>query len=367
MQKKLVLFMPYIGGGGVEKNLFIIANYFSKKISDLYVLTTSKKYKHKFNKNIKFISPKKNLSDGLNIKLKYLIGLYFLFLFLIKNRHSVVFSFQANVYAILLCKILNIKIIARSNSSPDGWYHNWIKKIIYKIIIKNADLVIVNSKEFKLQMNRRFGIKSKCIYNPLDKKFIRINSKVKIKRSPFKQKGELKILNIGRLTKQKDQITLIKSADILKKEKFKFKIVIMGRGIEYKNLNQEINKKKLGQFVKIVPFQNNPYPFIKLCDLFVLCSKYEGLPNVLLEAAALKKLIISTDCPTGPKEILNNGETGLLFKISDYKDLAHKIILIKKNKINKQKIIKKNYKNLSRFDYHKNLDNYFNSVKFFIS
>ena len=92
-----------------------------------------------------------------------------LFKLFIKDRNFVVISFQANIYCILLCKLFNIKIIIRSNSSPSGWYHNEIKKLIYKMIVSKADEVIVNSEEFKKQMQTRFGIRVNRIYNPLNK------------------------------------------------------------------------------------------------------------------------------------------------------------------------------------------------------
>ena len=289
-----------------------------------------------------------------------------MFLFLVKNKDTVVFSFQANIYAIVLCKLLNITIIARSNSSPEGWYHNWFKKFLYSRIISLADTVIVNSKEFKIQMEKKFGINPKCIFNPLNKKEIFIKSKIKIKNSPFKKKNELKILNIGRFTEQKDQITIIKAAKILENKNFKFKIAIMGRGVEKENLLKAITAKQLNEKVELIPFQKNPYPFIKKCDLFVLSSKYEGLPNVLLEAATLNKSIISTKCPTGPQEILMNGKAGTLFKIGDYKDLAKKIIFLKKNKLKSQKMRKINYYNLYRFDYHINLEEYYKTIKTYL-
>ena len=71
---------------------------------------------------------------------------------------------------------------------------------------------------------------------------------------------------------------------------------------------------------------------IKQAELFILSSKYEGLPNVLLESAVLKTPIISSDCPTGPKEILMNGKGGYLFKIGDFKKLSEIIISFYKNK-----------------------------------
>ena len=112
----------------------------------------------------------------MNIRIKYLICLFMLFKLLIRDRNFVVISFQANIYCILLCKLFNIKIIIRSNSSPEGWYHNKIKEFIYRKIISKADEVIVNSIEFKNQMETRFKIKVNKIYNPLNKNEIKRKS-----------------------------------------------------------------------------------------------------------------------------------------------------------------------------------------------
>jgi len=365
-KKNVIFFMPFIGVGGVEKNLFLISNYLSKKIDNIYICTYSKKCKKKFNSKIKFLTPKKNLPESINIRLKYFYCLLLLFLFIIKNKNTLVFCFQANIYCIVVCKLLNIKIIVRSNSSPSGWYHNFFKKFIYKMIINWADEVLTNSIEFKNQMNRNFNLKSTCIYNPLNKDEILKKSKQKINLNFFKSKKNLKIINIGRFTEQKDQITILKSAEILKRKKLQFKLLLIGRGVEKNNLEKFIKEKNLKNFVKIINVQKNPYKFINKSDLFVLSSKYEGLPNVLLEAAVLKKFIISSNSPTGPREILLNGKGGFLFKIGDFKDLADKIIKYKKNKRKMKKKIKINYKNLNRFDYKLNIEKYFNLINSYI-
>ena len=362
--KNLVFFIPYIGGGGVEKNLFLISNYLSTKINNIYICTTSNKYKNKFNKKIKFILPKKKISENLYIRIKYFYCLIILFIFLLKNKNTVVFSFQANIYCILLCKILKIKIISRSNSSPLGWNHNLIKKIIYKKIINMADLIITNSKDFKKQMDKDFGIKTVCIYNPLNKIEIINKSETKTNFNFFNnKKKELKIINIGRLTEQKDQLTLLKSAKILKEKKVNFKLIIMGRGVEKQNLIKYINENNLHNDVKIINFHENPFPILKKADLFILTSKYEGLPNVLLEAILLKKFVISSNCPTGPKEILLNEKGGFLFKVGNYKQLSQKIIFYSKNKKLLKNKINLSFKNLNRFDYNKNMELYYYLVK----
>ena len=88
MKKKIIIFMPSIEGGGVEKNLFLVSNYLSEKIRDLRLITISKKYKKKFNKSIKFITLSSNFWDKLGRRKKFIIGLYLLFLQILKNLHS---------------------------------------------------------------------------------------------------------------------------------------------------------------------------------------------------------------------------------------------------------------------------------------
>ncbi len=362
-QKKLIFFMPFIGGGGVEKNLYIIANYLARKFNKVRICTISTNQRKKFDQKIKFLSPKKKVSENINIRFKYLISLFILLTYLIKNKNSVVFAFQANIYCILICKILNVKIIVRSNSSPSGWYHNFLKKYFYKKIINLADTVIVNSLEFKKEMEKRFKIKTICIYNPLNTKEIIRKSKIKSRNIFFKnKKNYLKIINVGRLTLQKDQMTLLRAIKILKK-KINLKLLILGRGIEKKNLQNYINENDLKSNIKIQNFIENPYNLINQSDIFILTSKYEGLPNVLLEAALLKKLIISTNCPTGPKEILSNGKGGILFKVGDYNELVKKVYYYINNKKKLQKKVSYSFKSLNRFDYKRNLNNYYLLVK----
>ena len=155
-------------------------------------------------------------------------------------------------------------------------------------------------------------------------------------------------------------MTLLKAINLLK-NKLKIELLIIGRG-EYKNkLKNFIKENFLEKNVKIIDFKNNPYPFINSSDLFILSSKYEGLPNVILEAIVLKKFVISSDCPTGPKEILDNGKGGELFKTGSYTDLSKKILKFTKNKKLKKKI-NFAYRSLDKYNHKKNLNKYFNKI-----
>ena len=265
--------MPFIGGGGVEKNLYIIANYLSGKFSKIKLCTLSRDKLRKFDNKIKYIGPHNNYYEKINIRLKYFICLFFLFKFLVNNRNSIVFAFQANIYCIILCKILNIKVIVRSNSSPSGWYHNDLKKIIYKYFISKADQIIVNSYEFKKQMESKFNIKVNCILNPLNIRYINKKSKSGKSDSFFRKKKYLKLINVGRFTEQKDQITILKACKILKND-LNFKLLIVGRGYEKSRMQKFINDNNLAKNIRLKNFVENPYKLIAQSDIFILSSKY---------------------------------------------------------------------------------------------
>ena len=360
MQKKLIIFIPSIEGGGVEKNLFIISNYLKDKINNISVISISSKYKNKFSNKIKFISPKADFWNSIGRRKKFFVGLFLLFFEILKDRNTLVFSFQGNVYCTLLCKLLGIKVIVRSNSAPDGWSQNRFKYLIFKYILGSADKVIVNSFEFKKKFKTKFKINAECIYNPLNKKEIIKKSKIKSKIKFDKKK--LKLINVGRYADQKDQLTLLKAVNKIK-DKINLNLLLVGRGVEKENLIKYIYENNLSKQVKLIDFQNNPFNLIKLSDVFILTSLYEGLPNVLLESQVLKKFIISSDCPTGPREILLNGKAGFLFNVGDHTELSNLILNYFKNKKSLSKKISIGYKNLSRFDYNRNLKKYLNIIK----
>ena len=353
--------MPTINGGGVEKNFFLIANYLSTKFDDISVISLSKTYKNKLNSKIKFITFGGTIPISIGRRLKFIISLFLLFKKILFSRGNIVFCFQGIAYCTVLCKLLSTKVIIRSNSSPSGWSDNQIKKSLYKKIYSMADKIIVNSEEFKKELKLKFNLNSECIYNPLDKKEIIKKSKEKVNISFFK-KNDFKIISVARFTDQKDHFCLIRSINLLKNRYKNIKVLLIGYGERKNEIENLINELKLNNFFKIIDFKKNPYPYIKKSDLFILSSNFEGLPNVLLEAISLNKIVISSDCPTGPSEILDNGKGGLLFKVGDHEELSKKIIYAISNKKKCNKKLSFAKKRLGRFDFHKNLSKYYNSV-----
>ena len=351
---EIIIFFPSIEKGGADNNLFMISNFLAKKLDKVSILTCSNKYKAKF-KNIKYIGPNSNIFDNLGRALKTLIALYYLIKIIIIKKKILVLSLQSNILSILICKVFSIKIITRSNSFPNDWTNSFFKKWIFKVFYSLADKIIVNSLQVKKKFKKIYNLNSIHIYNPVDKSKILSLSKYKAGKI-YKFKDSLKVIMVGRLSKEKDHITFLKCLNMLS-GKVKLESIILGSGNQKNIIKNTIYKYKLEKKVKMISYKNNPYPYIKKSNILVLCSLHEGLPNVLIESAVLKTFVISSNCETGPKEILLNGRAGALFKVSNSKHLANKILHFKKKKFRKG-MIKKAYLNLHRFDYQNNLNKY---------
>jgi glycosyltransferase involved in cell wall biosynthesis len=231
-------------------------------------------------------------------------------------------------------------------------FKNFLIKILIKFLYKYADKVIGISKKLSLDLKKLTKSEVQTIYNPaFDKDVYRLSKK----NIFFKKTTQKIILNIARLEKQKDHITLLRGF----KESLKIidsVLIIIGYGSQKKNVIEFIKENNLKEKVKLLDKVSNPHPYYKKANLFILTSLYEGFGNVLAEAAMFKVPIISTDCNSGPREILMNGKGGDLIKIYDYKDLSKKIISNLNHKNSKKIKLTKN--NLKRFTIKKNIDSY---------
>jgi len=355
-QNQIIFFFPDFQVGGVEKNFYIISKYLSNFFESTY-LVSGNIVKNKIDKKIEIIKTG-NFWSYCNRRLVFLICSIKLFIITLKLKDPIIFSFQGNFYAILISIILKKKIIVRSNLNPQAWSKSFFKSIIFRYLLSKANLVIVNSFEFQKQMKKIFKIKTEVIYNPVNIKQIKRLSHYKKKISFFQEKT-INLINVGRLVDQKNQIQILSALVKLKKNIKNFRLLIIGYGPNKKNLENFINKEKINKFVKII-FVKNPYKYMKMADAFILSSKYEGLPNTLLEAACLNKYIISSNCKSGPEEILKEYEFGELYKENHTNHLYNILNKLKKNKLLNKK---KDYsKNLSSFEARKNLAKYLNNI-----
>ena len=140
-----------------------------------------------------------------------------------------------------------------------------------------------------------------------------------------KNTHKYQVIGVGRLSLEKDFIVLIKAFNLVRKE-VDARLVILGKGSELGNIENCIKKYKLGHLVFTPGFVDNPWLYIKRSDVLCVSSISEGFGNVIVEALALDVPVVSTDCPSGPREILENGLYGKLTPVGDYKKMANAIV-----------------------------------------
>ncbi|MEW8046738.1 MAG: glycosyltransferase [Candidatus Thiodiazotropha sp.] len=138
------------------------------------------------------------------------------------------------------------------------------------------------------------------------------------------------ILAVGRLTLQKDFATLLRAFADLRKHR-PCRLIILGDGRQRENLLTLSNELGISEALALPGFTTNPYSYMKRANLFVLSSRWEGSPNVLTEAMALGTPVVSTDCPSGPSELLDRGRIAPLVPVGDWKALSQAMLSVLDN------------------------------------
>lgn len=243
------------------------------------------------------------------------------------------------------------------------WIHNSIPKLKKKKSkierfgkrLEKYNKIVAICDEMKEELQEIYPkIKEKIIriYNPFN--FERIYSLKDDESELTREQRELLqenyIVAISRLdTVQKDYETLILAFRELKNKGINKKLYIIGDGPSKKEIQELIRKNDMENEILLLGRFKNPYIWLNNSEYFIHSSKYEGFGLVLVEAGILNKMVISSDCPVGPKEILEYGKSGILFKTGDYKDLVNKLIEIEKNKEIKLQYILQMEQSIIRF------------------
>jgi glycosyltransferase involved in cell wall biosynthesis len=163
------------------------------------------------------------------------------------------------------------------------------------------------------------------IYNPVITPHLFKKAEKPVLHRWFNDPAVPVILGIGRLTRAKDFSTLIRAFSFVRK-KIDARLLILGEGEERPKLESLCRTLNLKNDVELPGYVSNPYPYMKRAAVFVLSSRWEGLPSVLIEALALGTKVVATDCPSGPREILADGKWGRLVPVGDAGKLAEAIL-----------------------------------------
>jgi glycosyltransferase involved in cell wall biosynthesis len=191
-----------------------------------------------------------------------------------------------------------------------------------------ADGIVAVSRGVAADLTRVAGLPPesvRVIYNPIVTPVMQAKAREPIQEAWFDPAQPPVVLAVGRLDAQKDFNTLIR-AFALVRQKVLAHLLILGDGDERSRLEALVHRLGLQSEVRMPGFIANPYPYMRCADLFVLSSRWEGLPGVLIEALYCGIPLVATDCPSGPREILAEGKYGALVPVGDQDAMAQAIL-----------------------------------------
>ena len=270
--------------------------------------------------------------------------------YLIFNKPDVIFSAEdhLNAIVILACIISfsKAKISTSSRVTPIDTYKNsgiifskgWFLKKIFPLVHYKAKVMTCVSIDMIKQYKNIFNkTKQIDVYNIVKTEDSILKMKDKVEHKWFKDKKTQLIVAAGALAPWKGFDDLINAFNILIKKRINIKLVIIGDGPERASLNNLIKLYKLKNKVVILRPVINTLKFFYNSNIFVLSSKVEGMPNVMIEAMMCGCTVVATNCLTGPREILGKNEYGYLAKVNDPNDLSVNIMKAIKKKISPRK------------------------------
>lgn len=239
-----------------------------------------------------------------------------------QENPDVVLSFSegANLVA-LLNRDSRRRYVINTQTLPSRIYKG-LNKFIYTPLIRRlyprAESLIALSEGVKADLEDHFGVpgaKINVIYNPVDCEEVRAAAEERVNESIFEE-GVPVVLTTGRLVALKNHSLLIR-AFAQAREQIPSKLVLLGEGPMEQELHRLAANLGIEKHVRFLGWRSNPFQYMRRSSLFVLTSNYEGFGNVLVEAMACGCPVISTDCPSGPREILQDGKYGILVPLEN--------------------------------------------------
>lgn len=329
---KVAIFVPNLCGGGAEKITVTLANGLALKgcAVDLVLSKAEGVFFDQVNPLVRIV----DLSAS-----RLLFSLPSLVRYLKESQPDTILSVMAasNILAICARKFSGVKCkvvcTEHSNRSISALYatkfRDKLLPFLIKLFYRHADKIIAVSRGVEEDLYRLTNVedgKIVVVYNPIVP-----HDTIEKSRAPIPEhlnniiNGDPLVISVGRLSQPKNHILLI-SAFSKVLDARRAKLIIVGEGEDRKKLEALIDQLKLNNHVLLTGFMDNPYPYMYHASVFVMSSLREGLPTVLVEAMACGTPVVSTDCPSGPAEILEDGKWGRLVPVGDSDALAKAIL-----------------------------------------
>jgi len=207
------------------------------------------------------------------------------------------------------------------------WRWRYLPELVRRTY-PGADAVVTVSSDVAEDLITNIGLKKSSvttIHNPVADDGLRARARQALQHPWFTPDAVPVILAVGRLTEQKDFATLLNAFSRLRAKRAA-RLVILGEGRLRNNLQELANTLGIAADVEMPGFVENPFQYMARASVLVLSSQYEGLPGVLIQALACACPVVSTDCPGGSREILDNGNIGALVAVGDADGMAQAIL-----------------------------------------
>lgn len=325
----VTFFMPSLRGGGAERVMFDLAKGMAARgyTVDMVVL----------NRSGAVIDVS---GSGVNVidleRARAATALPALISYLRKRRPPVMLSTleHTNVLAVVATKLVGGTrlVIREANTPSEDGARDGVKGLMVRLAMRvtyhGAATVVAVSQGVADSLSSVFGItpsRMQVIASPVITDRLRQGAGEAPTHSWFNDGGEPVVLAVGRLVEQKGFDTLIR-AFAKARERVPSRLVIFGEGPLREELSALATSLGVADSVQLPGFERNPFAHMANCRLFVLSSRWEGLPNALIQALASGASVVSTDCPSGPREILDGGVHGALVPVDDTDRMAEALV-----------------------------------------
>lgn len=307
--KKIDIITKAMTSGGAERVIAQLANYFTEQNVSCRIVTTDKReVMYPLDEKVKVVAiGKKSNNKAIDRVLRYKK----IRSVIQENKPDVVLTMpeDTGIYAILALIGTGIPVYVSERNNPWVMPNVKITRFLRKLAYPFAKGIIFQTEMAKSFFPEHIQKKGIVLQNPVD-----------ATRIPEPYTGERKkvFVAVGRLELQKNFPMLIKAFSEFHKEEKDYQLIIYGEGKERTNLEKLIKQLNLEGTVSLHGRNKDVLNAIKDSAAFILSSDYEGMPNALIEAMCMGMPVISTDCPSGgPRELIRNGENGLLIDVND--------------------------------------------------
>lgn len=339
--KKIVLFIFDLGLGGTEKVMVNLANYLNRNDFKVHILTISDIRTDLLNE----------INEGVEIESLRASRILFSYTRLLRYiKNNDLNYFVANVWPLTSLTIMcgffirnfhkKVFLIDHCHLGMEfaskSYFFRFFQKISIRFLYPFSQKVVAVSQGVKddLVVDKMLSANMvTVIENPVNCEYVsQENDNEEIKK--WSRYENFKFISVGNFKPQKNYSYLVEVLKVLKFRKFPFKHIIVGDGTEMKKIEREIIANDLSNDLILVGSIAQPLDLIEQADLFVLPSSFEGFGLVIVEALSVGTTVVSTDCFSGPSDILKNGELGYLSDIDNAENFADTIIHACSNKLN---------------------------------